>query len=137
MQLEDFDKTQVLESGFREKEIEKKDTSKKTCIYCGVEVPCDSLRQHALMHTDQEKFDLLLHADSVFAFTAKEKLYLNYVFSGYKDKEIAPKMGIPEVSARRMRNQFNGPQLLIRLRLILTTKLVFPRILERRVSRQR
>ena len=108
MQLEDFDKTQVLESGFREKESGKKDALKKTCIYCGVEVPCDSLRQHALMHTDQEKFDLLLHADSVFAFTAKEKLYLNYVFSGYKDKEIAPKMGIPEVSARRMRNQFNN-----------------------------
>ncbi len=108
MKLEDFDKTQVLESGFREKESESSDAPLMSCIYCIEDVSRDSLKKHASLHTDRERFDILLHADSVFAFTAKEKLYLNYVFFGYKDKEIAQRMGIPEVSARRMRNQFNN-----------------------------
>ena len=108
MKLEDFDKSQVLESGFREKESESSDAPFMSCIYCNEDVPFDSLKEHTKLHTNHEKFDILLHADSVFAFTAKEKRYLNYVFHGYKDKAIAQKMGIPEVSARRMRNQFNN-----------------------------
>jgi hypothetical protein len=110
MQIDDFDSTKILESGFRKKGNAEKRTEKPddVCIYCGETVPCDSLRQHAAQHSRQEKFDLLLHADSVFSFNNKEKRYLNYVFSGYKDKEIARLMGIPEVSARRMRNLFNN-----------------------------
>ena len=89
MKLEDFDKSQVLESGFREKESESSDAPFMSCIYCNEDVPFDSLKEHTKLHTNHEKFDILLHADSVFAFTAKEKRYLNYVFHGYKDKAIA------------------------------------------------
>jgi len=110
MQIEDFDCTKTLESGFRKRETNGTQAEKPSsiCIYCGEEVPDDLLRQHATRHNRLEKFDLLLHADSIFAFNAKEKRYLHYVFFGYKDKEIAKLMGIPEVSARRMRNLFNN-----------------------------
>jgi len=110
MQIEDFDNSHILESGFRAEEPEDSKTTPcaQICVYCGETVPADQLRKHASRHDRQEKFDLLLNADSVFAFTAKEKSYLYYVFTGCKDKEIAQKMGIPEVSARRMRNQFNN-----------------------------
>ena len=110
MQIDDFDSTHILESGFRADEAEDANAASgaQICIYCGERVPADQQKKHASRHGRQEKFDLLLNADSVFAFTAKEKSYLYHVFAGLKDKEIAQKMGIPEVSARRMRNQFHN-----------------------------
>ncbi|MEA4939706.1 MAG: hypothetical protein VB091_08995 [Christensenella sp.] len=110
MQIYDFDSSHILESGFRADEPEDTNavSGAQICIYCGERVPADQQKKHASRHGRQEKFDLLLNADSVFAFTAKEKSYLYHVFAGLKDKEIAQKMGIPEVSARRMRNQFNN-----------------------------
>ena len=110
MQIDDFDNAQILKSGFRTEEPEhgQAKNNEHVCIYCGETVPADQLKKHASRHTQQEQFDLLLNADSVFAFTAKEKRYLSDVFAGRKDKEIAQRMGIPEVSARRMRNQLNN-----------------------------
>lgn len=110
MQIDDFDSAEILESGYRKKEAAGKQAEKSAgvCIYCGEEVPAGARRTHAAQHSRKEKFELLLHADSVFSFTGKEKRYLHYVFSGYSDKEIAQLMGIPEVSARRMRNLFNN-----------------------------
>jgi hypothetical protein len=110
MQIEDFDHTEVLESGYRTEEPEhgQAQNPEHVCIYCGEPVPADQLKKHASRHGRQEVFDLLLNADSVFGFTAKEKRYLADVFAGRKDKEIAERMGIPEVSARRMRNQLNN-----------------------------
>ena len=110
MQIEDFDNTQILNSGYRTEEAEhgQAKSPAHVCIYCGETVPADQLKKHAVLHSRQEKFERLLNADSVFGFTAKEKRYLADVFAGLKDKEIAQRMGIPEVSARRMRNQLNN-----------------------------
>ena len=110
MQIEDFDSTKILESGFRTEEPDHTQTSNpgSVCVYCGEAVPADQMEKHASRHDRKEKFELLLNADSVFGFTAKEKRYLSDVFAGRKDKEIAQRMGIPEVSARRMRNLLNN-----------------------------
>ncbi len=110
MRIEDFDNTKILESGFRTEEPEYGQTPNPgyVCVYCGEAVPADQMKRHASRHGRQEKLDLLLNADSVFGFTAKEKRYLAEVFAGRKDKEIAQRMGIPEVSARRMRNLLNN-----------------------------
>ncbi len=110
MRVEDFDLSQILTSGYRKTEYTQTQSMNPTsvCIYCEAEIPDEELNRHAMLHSRKEQFELLLNADSIFAFTNKEKRYLHFVFEGYKDKKIAQLMDIPEVSARRMRNQFNN-----------------------------
>lgn len=110
LRTNDFDSIRTLSGGFR-LEAEPENGDKKpnsVCIYCDKAVSPDDMASHLSQHTDAERFQTILHADSIFGFTAKEKSYLSLVFAGYKDEEIAAKMGIPAVSARRMRNQFNN-----------------------------
>ena len=102
LKISDFDDLQVIQRGFRD--TEKKGTS--ICIHCEEEVVKDDMPAHLKQHSDSEIFQTLLQADSITTFTAKEKQYLTLVFSGDDDKTIAGKMGIPHVSARRMRNEF-------------------------------
>ena len=104
MKISDFDDLSVLLRGFRG--TEKDHIS--TCIYCEKEVPIEDMPAHLEQHGDSEIFQIYLQADSIVLFTAKEKQYLSLAFLGDNDKIIAEKMGIPHVSARRMRNEFKN-----------------------------
>ena len=111
LKITDFDDLQILLNGYREEVSEGENgsgTPIKQCIYCEKDVPSEDMEQHLTQHSDSEKFQIYLQADSIVTFTAKEKKYLTLAFGGDDDKAIAKKMGIPEVSARRMCSEFKN-----------------------------
>ncbi|MDL2232356.1 hypothetical protein LJC63_02080 [Ruminococcaceae bacterium OttesenSCG-928-L11] len=126
MKITDFDNLQILTDGYREEEKTDDDGTKKQihrCIYCEKEIPLTDMPAHLAQHSDSEKLAIYLHADSIITFTAKEKKYLSLAFLGDDDKTIAAKMGIPEVSARRMGGEFRN-QIRHSRRVLAMTKLL-------------
>ena len=111
MIITDFDNLQILINGYREEVAEDENGTEviiNRCIYCEKEIPSEDMEQHLAQHSNREKFQIYLQADSIVTFTAKEKKYLTLAFLGDDDKTIAKKMNIPEVSARRMCSEFKN-----------------------------
>lgn len=80
---------------------------KCVCLCCDQRLAPEAIDAHLEGHTDAEKFELLVNADSVFGFNATQKAFLQLLFSqGLKDKEIGRLLGLSPSTAQRIRNGF-------------------------------